>query len=297
MNMIKTSAKALPDHVEMTAEQWANVPDNPRQRDTENRAKRANYLLIPMQTHAVVSMAILPDGREFKLDGHTRSYMWQHGMVTPPKTLTVTLFYCATIAEVTTLYSTFDSASAVEKAPDRVFGAYREHGFEFKSPLLKSRKIVSALRNAYRLMHGHSNESSNDDHAIIGYFANELQLIDECNPDNTNFPSTIFTAAIITLMRDGPNARHFWTKYSLGHGWQDGERMDAVLALRARVNSMRLKRQQLSSNSNFNTIFGVALSAYEAYGRGFVYTDHIKSLGASAQAEFAKKAAKTRPVA
>lgn len=59
---------------------WFAMPDNPRQRDTENRARAASrkHLQSPHPTHRNVSAAQLPDGRLVKLDGHTRNHVCGH---------------------------------------------------------------------------------------------------------------------------------------------------------------------------------------------------------------------------
>ncbi len=67
--------------ITMSTTDWIAVPDNPIQRNTQERAKRANHLVVFEPVHAEVSMAMLPDGSRFKIDGHTRAHKWASGDV------------------------------------------------------------------------------------------------------------------------------------------------------------------------------------------------------------------------
>ena len=89
-----------PCRITMKIEEWIHVPDNPVQRNTEEHARRARHLFNPSPTHAVAAMAELPDGQRFKLDGHTRAYLWARGDVAPPPVMYIDLYECETQGEV-----------------------------------------------------------------------------------------------------------------------------------------------------------------------------------------------------
>ena len=97
----------------MTAAEWAAVADNPRQRDTVSRASKAKHLDVLEPTHTIVSIAELPDGKRFKLDGHTRAYKWQADpKLAPPFPLDVRVYVVADLAEVKRLYMHFEIGRA-----------------------------------------------------------------------------------------------------------------------------------------------------------------------------------------
>src|SRR5260370_461566 len=63
-----------PQNIELTVAEWLEIPDNPRQRDTERHLQRAKHLMTPAPTHRRVAMAqATTDDRRWKLDGHTRA--------------------------------------------------------------------------------------------------------------------------------------------------------------------------------------------------------------------------------
>ena len=115
----------------MFPEDWAKVADNPRQRDTEAHALYANrpgnHLSKYHESHQTVKMAVLPDGRTFKLDAHSRDWLWQRGLLRAPEILTVEVWECPDIEKVKEMYQTNDNPKAAEQAKDRLFGAAREN--------------------------------------------------------------------------------------------------------------------------------------------------------------------------
>lgn len=133
----------------MTVNQWAEVIDNPRQRNTAAHALKASkkHLKIASPAHARVCAARLPGGDLIKLDGHTRSLLWTSGALTAPPVVYVDLIAVKSIQEAKELYSHYDSANATENATDRMFGAFRESGVSMQSGLIASCLHTSALRN------------------------------------------------------------------------------------------------------------------------------------------------------
>src|SRR4029077_6653573 len=84
--------KDAPQNIEMSVADWIQVAPNPRQRDTEKHARKAKHLMTPQPTHRRVSMAMTPDGRKWKLDGHTRALLWSRNQVERPESLNVSVF-------------------------------------------------------------------------------------------------------------------------------------------------------------------------------------------------------------
>ena len=61
----------------MPVEKWFDIPDNPIQRNTEERAKRARHLHKLTPSHYTVALAKYKgNGKREKVDGHTRGYIW-----------------------------------------------------------------------------------------------------------------------------------------------------------------------------------------------------------------------------
>lgn len=158
--------------VEMSVSKFAGIQDNPRQRDTERHARKAKgYLRNESDTHRLVSVAELPDGKQFKLDGHTRCYLWEHQLISPPlKKLKAVVYSCKTMEEVKELYVQFDNAYATENSSDRLSGAIREHNIQLQSNMLKGYDFAQALKCV--------NREGLTEYALVGIFANEIAILD-----------------------------------------------------------------------------------------------------------------------
>lgn len=60
-------------------QKFINTEDNPRQRDTVQRARNAHHLTSEVQrAHLLVNVAMTRDGQFYKLDEHTRGFIWSN---------------------------------------------------------------------------------------------------------------------------------------------------------------------------------------------------------------------------
>lgn len=257
--------------LKMLAEDWIAVRDNPRQRDTEQRAKRAKHLRSIHPTHCRVNAARLPTGEMYKLDGHTRAFLWAKGELEAPQTIFADIWECQSIGDIKSLYETYDSTAAVETTTDKVFGAVREGKLEFQSEILKSQRFTSGMRSACDLLFGSNHTRDLSPYSMIEYWTPELLLLDECEPTRRRFHAGVLAAALLTFRRYGPEARRFWKNYAAGAGSKiDGER-DPVQALEERMEKMRGDRQ-ITGRGNVINIIRICLSAFDAYWHDRVYS-------------------------
>jgi hypothetical protein len=238
------------DHsIKMSVRDWIAVEDNPIQRDTERHAAKATHLMTPLQTHAFVSAAQLPNGKLIKLDGHTRAFMWKRGDVLPPRQLlTVNIIAVKDKAEAEALYKTFDNSAALESLRDKVSGGFNRFGLDAQSPLLKAGSIGSGLKIAYAVLSGCSftggghADGRPDIYALIKEFQNEIIALDAFGPLVTlKACTTAVTAAfVLTVRRHGRVAIPFWAAYFNQQGVKAGGKMDGVQA----VSEMMLERRK-----------------------------------------------------
>lgn len=151
MSIVRTRHYVLPSGfegsvVEMSLSEWMSVMDNPRQRDTEQRAVKAQrYLRTPSPEHPVVHAARLPDGTLVKLDGHTRSYLWSTGKIPPPERIICVLVNAASIDQACELYWHYDSRRTVKSTADMLSGVLGEHHFHIETKWLQ-KAVVNAVR-------------------------------------------------------------------------------------------------------------------------------------------------------
>lgn len=245
----------------MTPVQWADVPDNPRQRNTEWRAARAAHLKLPHPTHAKLNMARLPNGALYKLDGHTRSFLWQTGKLSAPATLHVDVWDCSDLDAVRNLYGTFDSKAAVETTIDLIHGGMRDLDLNFQSDLLRSHRFVAGMRLAHSLVFGDASASVATPYDLLKEWRPELNQLDVCDPTRRRFNSGVAAAALLTIRRYGIDACKFWNAYAHGGGTKLDGQMDPVQALEERMNRRRgQKKTTGTANAYENT--RIALSAY-----------------------------------
>lgn len=250
-------------YIDMTPAEWADVPDNPRQRDTELHAHKAAYLNDFRPPHAMVDMAVLPDGQRFKLNGHTRSYLWVNNKVPAPPTLRVTVYVLNSYADVLEAYAWFDNALAAEKGADIIQGAFKANGVRLQSGMLRNGRVGSALR----LLFGQYSNAYGKDwrdyelvYQAVRHFSAELKMLDEVSPTPKLFPPGIQMAALITFKHDDGDARDFWSLYAGERGVKDGDRMDAVQALAETV----MKSKGARGNT-VKDLFAKGVSAFQAY--------------------------------
>lgn len=213
--------------IEMPLEKWSAVEDNPRQRDTEARAQRAKHLFKYSPDHATVMAARLPTGKLIKLDGHTRTFLWQSGSVQGPDTVRVVMFDVADMDEAKELYTHFDSDKAVERGNEKIGGAFREYGITPQSALLRSGRIANAIRVARRAL---GLGSAGDVYSVLGALKKPIKLLDSLMLNKHTFPTGMVAAIIITAARYGEDALPFWRAVLANAGSKiDGE-MDGVQA-------------------------------------------------------------------
>lgn len=263
LDTIKTSYT-----IEMPPKEWAFVADNPRQRDTALHATKAKHLLRFAPPHADVHMAVLPDGRRFKLDGHTRSFLWENGEVVPPPILRVHVYRLSTEEEVSLAYEWFDSPMAVEKGPDVVQGAFRACDLAFNTSMLRTGRIGTALRQAYvSLVGGAGFEyfSFVSVRSAVLFFQKELEILDQLAPTPKLFSQGLQVAYFITMAGEAETAVVFWKKFIKEHGEKFGDEMDAVQAL---IEAALAKKHIRNTNRE---MMGKGLSAYLSYRAGERY--------------------------
>jgi hypothetical protein len=226
-------------HVKMKIDDWAEIADNPNQRDTVTHAKKALRMHLSefSETHAKVAAAELPDGTRYKLDGHTRSYLWATGDLVAPKILYCDLYQVSSMKNVINLYNCFDNQFAAETATDRLASAFNLHGVDHRSRIFKAGGTTTALKTIYALRtHGLSKINIADP---VKIFKKAINIIDSANFAHFQFPATVLAATIMSVHRDGADALNFWKDYDIDAGKKTPKKFDAVYCLRDFVRTMR----------------------------------------------------------
>lgn len=267
--------------IEMSVEDWINVEENPVQRGTERRAEYAKHLHVLDAVHQEVRMARLPSGRCIKLDGHTRGFLWGGGLahkgIRPgrPDYLSVSVYECRRIDDVTALYDKFNSKAAVKTASDEVQGAHRQLNVTFTSALLRAGCYGQAVRLLHQRVNGYGKSYKPGYlRECVREFKTELGKLDACNPARKDFPAPFIMAAIATIRVYGLPAVTFWANYAADAGSKIGDERDPVQALREVLLDARAKHG--ITTASYFELMGQAVNAVEAELRGATYKRVIR---------------------
>lgn len=273
--------------IQMTPAQWADVQDNPIQRNTAEHAKKAirGHLRTASPTHALVAAALLPDGTLVKLDGHTRSALWQDGRLEAPASLQVVVHSVPSMAGAMEFYKQFDNPGATENAGDRLSGAFRLHGLVAKNRLLTQGGITSALNII---------DQARPVYEMVGEWKDELALLDEVDASPTAMPSTLICAALLTLRKHGTKALDFWRLYAAGGGTRIDGKSCGVDELTRIVADLRARKQLATGGANSRqSQAGRAISCCDAWLQGRNYTVGAKTTDLKGYLEGLKVKART----
>lgn len=264
----------LPERMNMTPEEWASVPDNTGQRDTELHARGAHHLYKKSPAHLVVNMAQAPDGRRWKLDGHTRSYLWSTGKVTPPEMLAVDVYEVQDEEDAEVLYRHFDNKDAAETSKDQLASAARINGIKFESAFMRRGQFAMALKDLSRMagMPVPANDQDALNRAVF-FYKEPLEILDSMDIKAARFPSGILMGALAILKRYGKEAEPYLKLYQEDAGIKDGKLMDAVEALgQVLMGKATGQSSTRSVAQRQNDIFRRTLTAYEAWRNNEEYT-------------------------
>ena len=243
----------------MLPEEWFTVPDCPIQRDTKRHADKASKSHLKQQSSAqwIVHMATLPDGRCFKVDGHTRSLLWEEGRLPIPEFLHVMVHPCQSLPEVLHLYTHFDGQGQTEDAPDKFFGAFRFHEISPQSSLIRKCRLSMVMRALPY--------PGNNTYDAVGHWKQEIIAFDNTLPvPGTHFPSGVLAGALATFRRHPKAAIAFWTNYQNDKGLKSGKERDGVQALREFVQQRRMSTGR-DCASNIYDLACRVISTFESW--------------------------------
>lgn len=260
----------------MTSQEWMEVYDNPIQRNTELHAKKARnqHLKTASPTHARVSAAQMPSGEIYKLDGHTRSLLWQEGALEAPHILYVDMYHVDYLQQVEDLYKQFDNSGAVEGSSDKLHGAFRLHGFSPKSALLAHGGVTSAIQ-LLNMDNGHSREPFNI-YTQITPWIKTLRDIDAMQFSNSHFVAGLLAAMMLTTRVYGSEVLDFWKGLAEDEGTKINGKRCPIQALSDLINERRIKKQ-LGGRYNMLEIASKATSCVEMWRTGGTYAVGIKA--------------------
>lgn len=214
----------------MTPEEWAAVPDNPRQRDTDRRAKTSKHLHTLESTHTLVHMAEWDTGR-CKLEGHTRGKVWIDRPDIAPESVDVRVYVVDGEDEAKRLYGQFNSTEEVEKVTDRLFGALREFSIEAESPLVSGCRFTNAVRTAHSYATKPNVPSGGKKapvHEGVEFFRDEIIALDRLNLPKDKGIGCAVCCFLLARKKHGKPVDEFFMRYKENAGMKLGRTQDCV---------------------------------------------------------------------
>jgi len=211
----------------MTPCEWAAVPDNPRQRDTESRLSKAKHLNVLQAAHTLVHMAEW-DGGSCKLEGHTRALKWQQCPEIAPESVDVRVYVVDGPEQAKVLYGHFNSKEEGERANDRLFGAMREAEITPLSDFVRKAKFSNAVSMAFAFYADHSRSKDIKLYEKVCFFRNEIVLLDSIAGNNKRLISPCVVCFLMSSKKHGDKVVDFFSQYLQDGGIKDGRRKDCV---------------------------------------------------------------------
>jgi hypothetical protein len=254
-------AANLPATTYFTQFEWQSIPPCPIQRDTEKHLNRCREKFFTVTvSQKTVFIAVQDDGDIYKLEGHTRTYGWESGLVPAdqiPELLNVVIHFTEDYDGTLSEYKTFDDSTQSKNGSDQLFAAYREndlhpvpHGF-----LYNCTGVVDALRTAFTTLAQHelisksmlkrATETQNLKkrcppklEECVKRFKPALKALDKLNPPARLFKGVVTRVFLLAYTKyvvlglGGPDAEKrlmtFFTDYRDGNGKQLNGKFDAL---------------------------------------------------------------------
>jgi hypothetical protein len=257
---VKLHSNAIPDDLEillMTPAEWAAVAAIDVQRDTEKHAARIEkHLQTYASPHREVHAARLPDGSLVKINGHSRDILWRDGRAPAPDKLLVTVHKVENLAHARTLYSFYDSTTAVETVTDKVYGACRMLGLNFQSSYCKDMRFSAALTPI-------TPAGITDRGERTAFWSAELLALDALDVKRTQFINPVTSIFLITYRKHGEHVLGFWQPFAAGNGIKDEKGCNTVEALAQWL--VLMKQDGWGNGTSQKNIREVVLGVVEAW--------------------------------
>lgn len=235
--------------LELTVAEWIDTLGHPRQRDTKHHSKahhwrNAKTATGAQQSHLSSVTGAILDNTLYKVDGHTRAYLWETDKLPHPDRVIVTAYRLTNIDELNALYSIIDLPSAAESPRHKVTGAYRESGLVMTSRRLSGGNITDALHMALRgepKAKRSKKQPPFDVYQAVSIFASELKIIDEWDVNPKTFCTGILAAALVMLALD-PKTKKFFVLLNEDRGVKREGKRDPIEGISHAIKEIRMTR-------------------------------------------------------
>lgn len=230
--------------IEMDFDTFAAIERCPKQRDETKRVNKP-HLRKYSPSMQCVAVAVLPTGKTYKVDGHTRVELVMNGKL-PELTkspMIVSVYSVRGMAEIRALYDTFDSTGASKNAAETIQSALSDLGITMTTPLLADGRFGSALSIAVKTYAQFDptafTERKPSRTEQIEFFRSALEMIDRLDIAKSRFNQGVLAAAILAYKKHGAAANDFFAAYNATNGLESGSARNAVRMLHEIRNRMK----------------------------------------------------------
>jgi hypothetical protein len=268
--------------------EFCQLPPHPCQRDTEEHATFAErrYLKESAPTHAMVATVVY-NGMVYKLDGHTRAYMWTNRGLARPAMLNDVRYYVETLGDFEDLYYMIDEKQQGKTPRATLDGVVHAAGYRFEAELLKKNTYMMAV---YAAMNGTFDNVSTMDykqysslsgterrHAIrevLSQWGELFNIIDEIGPKASHgWKSPVLAAMFMSIRRYGRKIIPFWVGVVNDEGWHAGGLKDGVQTACDKIrDSIHCKKD------SYATVTAQLLTCVDSYLCKEYLTHHVRSV-------------------
>lgn len=296
MNMTAPAADVMSVQT-ISIEEWCNdkkVKPCPIQRNTAAHAHRysrkGGHLSAPHISHQRVSMAVTKKGGKYKLDGHSRAYLWASGRLDYPNkagTLTVDVYPAEDVQGVMDLYKVFDSSTAVENTGDKMTGGFSYYSFTPQHPTMFTGSTVSAMR-VFTFPAKYGADKILSIYDLIEPWIPTFKKMDALHPFSNHviFQAPIKAAMMLSVLRDGNKALAFWQAYHDETISRTKASKDGMYAARELAEAMRANpHAHVRGYGGIRTYAPIIFYFYNEWSRGKRIPTSLKYLNKAWQKE------------
>jgi hypothetical protein len=236
----------------MTPADWIKVPANPIQKPNRASRRRNDHLRTFNETHARVYMAQYPNGKRCKLDGHGRSFVWEHELSDfIPSRVQVFIVPVKNDAEAEKYFRYFDSREAGKNASDNVHGALKHHDVPTNSAMFQSSNgIATPLGYAFEIFnaatsattHVATSKATVYDH--VSAFKEQLAALDDLADRCGSIKPPMIAAFVLAHMKHGDKIVSFFERVCKKSGVKMGRKMDPIFAVEKMLADRRGKARE-----------------------------------------------------
>jgi hypothetical protein len=264
--------------VELPTATWIELPAHPLHRNVEKHAARDQWKLAKRAQGAVAEslrwlIGAEYNGQVYKLDGHTRAYLWKQGRLPTPETVFATIYRCKSRDELLKLYTTFETQPNTGRQQDRVFAAMRELDLELRSRRLRHGAFADVLSLAWRGKTRGIDSTGRkyedfDVRQALATFEPELRLLDAIGPTPEVFYTGVCAAALLALALDAKSIEFFRDVADPVISRKDAPPYTPVQVVRREIELLREKKKSARDRNAQEMLCAVALGAVELWRRG-----------------------------